>query len=425
MFAAFGACIWLIFSPSGKDREKQAQGVGYNDKIPDPAAGEIPADKRDAYEQENLRQRQQRELVSLGEFSSLSGSESETGDSNAGKDEPGVIREGNYGSRTESRPSIGNAASSYHDINRTLGSFYDKPADDPEKEEMKKRLAGLEALVQEKDNRQSAMDEQLALMEKSYQLAARYMPQAGTAGNVQYPDEGGFSSDGDNAGIGAEEMKNRIVRSSKGSSGKTAVTPVKKIQDRTVSSLRQDYSGDELLSLYDQPRNTGNTLKAEESKPDRNTVKACVHEDQAVLSGQSVFIRLLETVAVENTVLPAGTVITAKAALQGERLELAVSSIEHEGVIYPVKISAFDTDGTKGLYVPATMETDALKEVAANMGGSMGTSLSLAQNAGAQIASDLTKGAVQGVSAYMQKKIKMVKVHLKAGHKILLFPEKQ
>ena len=39
-----------------------------------------------------------------------------------------------------------------------------------------------------------------------------------------------------------------------------------------------------------------------------------------------------------------------------------------------------------------SMEMNAVREVAANMGGSLGSSINISTNAGAQLASDLGKG---------------------------------
>ena len=50
------------------------------------------------------------------------------------------------------------------------------------------------------------------------------------------------------------------------------------------------------------------------------------------------------------------------------------------------------------------MEYDAAREIAANMGTSMNGSINISTDAGAQIASDLGKGVIQGVSGYVAKK---------------------
>ena len=59
------------------------------------------------------------------------------------------------------------------------------------------------------------------------------------------------------------------------------------------------------------------------------------------------------------------------------------------------------------------------------MGGSLGSSINITTNAGAEIASDLGKGVIQGVSQYITKKMRNVKITLKAGHKLLLYSPEQ
>ena len=65
-----------------------------------------------------------------------------------------------------------------------------------------------------------------------------------------------------------------------------------------------------------------------------------------------------------------------------------------------------------------------LQEVAANMGGSLGSSINISTNAGAQLASDLGKGLIQGTSQYIAKKMRTVKVHLKSGYKVMLYQDR-
>ena len=56
---------------------------------------------------------------------------------------------------------------------------------------------------------------------------------------------------------------------------------------------------------------------------------------------------------------------------------------------------------------------------------SMNGSINISTDAGAQIASDLGKGVIQGVSGYVAKKMRTVKVTLKAGHRLLLHSPEQ
>ena len=48
------------------------------------------------------------------------------------------------------------------------------------------------------------------------------------------------------------------------------------------------------------------------------------------------------------------------------------------------------------------------------MGSTMHSSITISTDAGAQIASDLGKGVIQGVSQYITKKMRTVKITLKS-----------
>lgn len=124
-----------------------------------------------------------------------------------------------------------------------------------------------------------------------------------------------------------------------------------------------------------------------------------------------------------TTVIPANSLLTGTASLQGERLGIIINSIEMGGAIIPVEIIVYDSDGQRGIFIPNSLELEAVKEIAANMGSSVGSSFTITDDMGAQITSDLTKGAIQGMSQYMQKKIRQVKVHLKSGYRVLLLPK--
>jgi hypothetical protein len=70
-------------------------------------------------------------------------------------------------------------------------------------------------------------------------------------------------------------------------------------------------------------------------------------------------------------------------------------------------------------------ELNAVKEIAANMGTSAGTSINLSNDAGEQFVADMGRNLIQGVSQFTSKKLREVKVHLKAGYKVYLLSETQ
>lgn len=397
-------CIWLIISPSEKEKAKEQIGMGFNADIPDPKKDGIIGDKKDAYEQEQMQERQKERMQSLqGYADMLENSKNERVVINLDDAPQQAVK--------KEKVPIKNSVSAYRDINHTLGNFYEKPKDDPEKEEMKKKLMELEAKMQEKENTKSTIDEQLELMEKSYEMAAKYMPQ----------------TQSDPSSNNSNSLKSKIENYGKdGSSknGKITVSPVHQIQKNTVSSLAQNVSNEELYQMYDQPRNAGfNTMGGEAGISINNTISAVIHDDQTVVDGQTTRLRLTEPLMAGTILISENTILTGVAKIQGERLDIQISSIEYQKTIIPVEMVTYDSDGQKGIHIPGSLEMNAAKEIIANMGNSVGTSFTMTQSAGAQLSSDLSKGAIQGLSAYMQKKIKQVKVTLKSGYRVMLMPK--
>ena len=88
-------------------------------------------------------------------------------------------------------------------------------------------------------------------------------------------------------------------------------------------------------------------------------------------------------------------------------------------------VEGYDTNGNEGIPVPGSEELNAVKEIAANMGAGMGSSITITDDAGSQLLSDLGRSAIQGVSQYVSKKMRSVKVTLKAGYSVLLLPPLQ
>ena len=257
-------------------------------------------------------------------------------------------------------------------------------------------------------NKRSNMDEQVALMEKSYQLAAKYMP--GGNANAASPSS---------AETATEENKETVTKGKK-----AKVSPVRQVQRRVVSSLTRPMSNGEFVATYSEKASAMfNTAIGRGGVSDKNTISACIHGNQTVTDGQAVRLRLLEAMRIGEREIPRNSVVVGAARLQGERLSIALKSIEHNGMIIPIELAVYDNDGQEGIFIPKSMEVDAAKEVGANMGSSLNSSINISSNAGAQLASDLGKGVIQGVSQYISKKMRTVKIHLKAGYRVMLYQE--
>ena len=399
MFLAFAGCMYLIFAPSGKEDVNVESVGGFNADIPLPAEDGIIADKQKAYEQAMLNRKQQDKIQSLQDFGFMGDDETE---------EPQT--EIDLMPEEEPKSQRGGGASSayaYRDINRQLSTFYETPPVDEEKEDLKRQVAELTDRLQQQQNATPTADDQMALLEKSYELAAKYMNDGGQ--NRERGQIAQIPTAGQNGGgIG------------------TPAVPVQAIRETTVSGLQQPMSDADFIRAYSQPRNYGfNTAVGTGYAMGRNTIAACIHQDQTLTDGQAVKLRLLEPMQAASIVVPKNTLVAGTAKVQGERLDILVSSIEYAGNIISVELAVFDTDGQKGLSVPSSMEQEAFNEAMANIGSGLGTSISFAQSAGQQVAMDVTRGLLQGTSGYLAKKFRTVKVKLKAGYKVMLYAKQQ
>lgn len=395
-FLLFVACIWLIFSPSEKDRAKEEKSRGFNTEIPSPQQHQMEGNKMTAYEQEKLAQKEKQRKSTFQEMALLfRKAKSDTVRLSDRMVE--LPEESAEKIVSSSHNTVRSSANAYRNMNHTLDNFYTR-AEDSDKKELLRRIEELEREQKiEKKSEENTMEEKIALMEKSYELAARYNGKRNTA---------------------ASPVKDEKKR--------TAVKPVKQVQQQVVSTLAQPMSEEEFISGFTGDRNLRfNTPVGKTLTSDRNTIPACVHGTQTVTDGQALRLRLLEPMIVDDRFIPKGTVLVGGTRMQGERLDIVINAVEYKGAVIPVELEVYDADGQQGILIPNSMEYDAVREIAANMGTSMNSSINISTDAGAQIASDLGKGVIQGVSGYISKKMRQVKVTLKAGHKLLLYSPEQ
>lgn len=401
IFLVFAGAMWLIFAPSSDDKENQMQ-KGFNIDVPLPNEKGLMDDKKKAYEQDAFEKQRKTKMGTLQDFEIAIGQEESSPigvltDNMVEEDVPHT-----------SNSSVRSSAVAYQDMNRQLGTFYQEPKkeeDDQKQLELEWRIQELERMQEEAQQRKTTANEQLELMEKSYQLAAKYMP-GGKSGEQEVQSATNFGN---------------------GNTGNTQViaAPVRQVKEQVVSILAHPMSDADFVNVYSKPRNLGfNTVQTAEESISKNTIKASVYRTVTLTDGKEVQLRLLEPMMVGKQYIPSGTIVTGTAKIGEERMEIKVTSVSHGGNITPVNLGVYDIQGMKGVAVPNSEELNAAKEMASNMGSSLGTSITITEDAGAQLAADLGKGVIQGASQYLAKKFRTVKVTLKANHEFYLLPER-
>lgn len=354
-------CFWIIFAPSGDDDAVKGKA---NMELPDQTSAGMPDTKLKAYEQEEMQKDKARNDSSINALTTRL-------DTVTAPEAPTVPDE------------IQNSAAAYQQAQASLQDFYV-----PEYNESA-QVAELQARIDELEmqnsvaQQQSQQPNEMELLERSYQLAAQYMGN-GNAGNVPPPQ--------------TDEK------------GKRNVQPVQNVTHNVVSTLS--------AATNDRGFNTSVGMKRSVGK---NTIAAVIAGNQSVTNGQAVKLRTTEPMWIGNRLIPRNTVLVGAARLEDERLEIEITSVETGGSIYEVELKVYDSDGQEGINIPNSMETDALHEIGANMGSTMGSSINISTDAGAQIASDVGRGLINGVSQYLTKKMRTVKVHLKSGYRVMLY----
>ncbi|MBV4357311.1 conjugative transposon protein TraM [Pinibacter aurantiacus] len=146
-----------------------------------------------------------------------------------------------------------------------------------------------------------------------------------------------------------------------------------------------------------------------------NAIKAMIPEEQVLVSGSTIKLQLVEEVYINGVLVPKGQSIYGEVGLQNERLKIEIHSICRGSSILPVKLSVYDLDGMEGIYMPGAIGRDVAKQSTDQAIQSMGIS-SLDPSIGAQAAS----AGIQAAKSLIGKKVKQVRVSVRAGYQVLL-----
>lgn len=366
--------IWFIFKPDAPEKVEGMAGI--NTTIPDAIAPETMADKQKAYELEEMKKRRQEKVRTLQDMA-------------GGYLTPDTLEPEE---ETPKADAIRESREKQRQISRQITSFYQEPKESPRVSELERQVKELS----EKLERERKGQDPLELMEKSYEMAARYFP-GQTGGQVKSIQPADGTGTGNPAAIAAGRAAENVVSS-------LAAPP----------------------PLDTVPRNYGfATAVGGGQLAGANTIRACVAEDQTVTTGSRIRFRLLEPLQVGGVLVPANTPLYGTVRIEGQRMAVSVNSIESGGNILPVELAAYDMDGQAGLFVPNTAERTAMKEAAANIGSGFGTSISFARSASQQLVMDVTRGVLSGGSQYLAAKMREVKVSVKANYQLLLISKKQ
>jgi hypothetical protein len=144
-------------------------------------------------------------------------------------------------------------------------------------------------------------------------------------------------------------------------------------------------------------------------------IPALVLGRQTLQQGSSMQLSLVDSVILSGVMVPAGTMLFGLCQLTNQRLLLDIKTIRLGNRILPVDLTLYGLDGIKGIFTP-----DALIGNAVNGGTDDAVRgmrvMSIDGSMGAQVAG----AGIDAAKSLFSKKVKRVKVKVKAGLPVLL-----
>ena len=349
--------------------------------VPEPTTAKLVDKKTAAYEKQQAEVEEESRMKSLEQLAGTlmnNGKSSDTGEKEKDGDR------------------LQQSVNTYEQISGQLDDFYETPKETASGD-LERKVDELNKKLEEAEKEKSKAATREELMERSYRMAAKYLN----------PDK--------------DTVREKAVGEEP-----TEVVPVQRAEYQTTSGLSRPVTDSAFIASLTVERNYGfNTAVGSSYQMGTNTIAACISENQTIEQGGRVRLRLLQPLQAGSITVPENSLVTGAAVIQGERLDILISSIEYAGNIIPVQLATYDIDGQKGIFVLGSETRNAAKDAAGTVSESMGNSVSFARSAGQQVVMDLTRGVMQGGTRLIAGRVRAVKVTLKAGYKVLLVTKKQ
>ncbi|OOG76484.1 conjugative transposon protein TraM [Algoriphagus sp. A40] len=155
------------------------------------------------------------------------------------------------------------------------------------------------------------------------------------------------------------------------------------------------------------------SISPQSQSQSNSSVKAVIHEDQTLVSGSTVKLRITQETNLGDITLPKDQLIYGIASLNGERLKISIRHIRLAEQILPVDLKIHDADGLEGILIPGSISQEVSSQTGSQTIQGLGFN-SLDYSLEAQAAN----AGIETAKSFLGKKIKQVKVSLKAGYQV-------
>lgn len=150
------------------------------------------------------------------------------------------------------------------------------------------------------------------------------------------------------------------------------------------------------------------------------SLTAVVHAPTALVNGAKVKLRITQAFVLNRVLIPRDQFVYATAQVSSDCIQLTVSSLSYAGHIFPVSFAVYDGNGLPCIPVNGTLTSGALQQSAGQSMQGFG-----ALSPDASLVGQAAGTGLQAARHLFSNKVKLVKVHLAAGHSLLLIPKQQ
>lgn len=150
-------------------------------------------------------------------------------------------------------------------------------------------------------------------------------------------------------------------------------------------------------------------------QPSSQSILAVIQEDQSLVSGETVKLRLIHQVVISGKTLPKDQLIYGVANLNRNRLHITIQQIRLNDQLIPVDVTIHDADGLEGILIPGSITQEVSSQTGAQGIQSLG--LTSFDNS---LEAQATAAGIESAKGLLRKKIRLSPVHLKAGYRVWL-----
>jgi hypothetical protein len=209
-----------------------------------------------------------------------------------------------------------------------------------------------------------------------------------------------------------------------------AYSPPPPIRQRIVDTPERDPQLDRLNKMLDkviriqhpeESRPMSDSLASSASEAvipadsSSNSIAAVIPNNQTLVSGGTIPLRLSEDVLVHGVRIASGSWLYGTATISGDRLLVHVRSIRDGRNLYPTDLQVYDLDGLPGIHIPDVLSQDVVKESASE--SVSGLNLVAADPS---IGATAAEAGVQAAKSLLARKARLIKVAVRAGYEVLL-----